>query len=179
MERPWLRDPKEFKHPRLRSWALEHRGELIWAALTLIRAWIVRGRPEADVRPLGSYEEWSRVMAGILATAGVGGFLANVDAFYEASDIEGAVWGMFVASWWERFASNPVSAGALFPLAEATDGFDLGDAKTERAQKITFGKRLAQKRDSVIGEHRIVQAGSAHKQALWQLLPTSGGMWGM
>src|SRR5262249_35501456 len=36
-DRPWLRTG--FRHPDLRGWANKNRGRLIWAALTLIRAW--------------------------------------------------------------------------------------------------------------------------------------------
>jgi len=37
----------------------KNRGEFISAALTVVRAWIVAGRPRTDVKTLNSYGEWS------------------------------------------------------------------------------------------------------------------------
>src|SRR5918912_1588989 len=77
VDRPWLREPGQFRHPDLRAWALANRGELVWAALVLVQAWVDQGRPPGGVTP-GSYEAWARTMGGILANAGIPGFLANV-----------------------------------------------------------------------------------------------------
>ena len=63
LDRPWLREG--FRHADLRAWASTHRGELVWAALVLGRAWIVAGRPQG-AGVLGMFEQWSRVMGGIL-----------------------------------------------------------------------------------------------------------------
>ena len=53
-ERPWER--KDFKHPNLTVWANKHRADLVWAALTLIQAWVVAGQPLWHSKTLGSYE---------------------------------------------------------------------------------------------------------------------------
>ena len=47
------------------------------AALTLARNWFSEGRPQWSGRPLGSYEEWSRLVGGILEAADIPGFLGN------------------------------------------------------------------------------------------------------
>ena len=69
---------KGFRHTDLLAWARANRGDLIWASLTLARAWICAGRPTDGVAPLGGFESWSRVMGGILEVAGIEGFLGNV-----------------------------------------------------------------------------------------------------
>ena len=38
----------------------KNRGEYVTAALTIIRAWVVAGRPEAEVKPINSFSEWSQ-----------------------------------------------------------------------------------------------------------------------
>jgi hypothetical protein len=167
MDRPWLREG--FRHADLRAWATARRGELIGAALTLVQAWVAAGKPKAHVKPLGSYEHWSAVLGGILETAGIPGFLGNLMQLYERADTEGATWRRFVAEWWERFKDQEVKAADLFPIALDMDGFDLGKGKTERAQKIAFGKALGRQRDRVIGQYRITQTGTAQRIALWQL----------
>ena len=82
-DRPWLRSG--FRHQDIRQWAKVHRGELVWASLTIIRAWIAAGRPEGT-STLGMFEQWSKVMGGILQVAGIPGFLGNSVEFYDSSD---------------------------------------------------------------------------------------------
>jgi len=172
-DRPWLREG--FRHDNLRDWASENRGRLIWAALTLAQSWLSAGRPPApDTKLLGSFESWSRVIGGILAHADIPGFLGNLDEFYEAADLEGAVWREFVDVWWATHQTNEVGVAELFPLAEAMDGFDLGKG-SERSRKITFGKQLMKQRDRVVGEYRITKTREVKRIAQWRLLPTRGG----
>ena len=64
-----------------------NRRELAWGCHVLVQNWLQRGAPtptwQGGGQPLGSFEEWSRVLGGILEAAGVRGFLANVGAYRE------------------------------------------------------------------------------------------------
>ncbi len=166
-EKPWQRDT--FKHQNLRAWADTHRGDLIHAALTLVRAWIVAGKPMADVT-LGSYEEWAGTMGGILDVAGVTGFLDNLSAFYEAADVEGAAWRQFVALWAEAHGSNKVGVGDLFTLALDVDGLNFGKGG-DRSQRVSFGSQLTRQRDRIYDGYRITLAGTLRNAKQWRLLP--------
>lgn len=168
VDRPWTRDG--FRHLDLRSWAKEHRAELVWAALTLIQAWLAAGRPRSPkLKPLGSYEGWSAVIGGILGYAGILGFLENLNDLYETADREGAAWRVFVQGWWEQFQNRAVGTADLFPLAEEIEGIYLGQGKDDRAQRTVLGKQLAKHRDRVIGEYRIEAAGEKKRASQWQL----------
>ena len=57
VENPEERDG--FKYPDLKSHIKEHRGELLAAALTILRAYILAGQSQAKLKPWGSYERWS------------------------------------------------------------------------------------------------------------------------
>lgn len=60
-----------FKHDPLGPWVSEHRRELLEAAFTLIRAWVVAGRPKPTVlAPIGSFEAWYHHVGGVLEFAG-------------------------------------------------------------------------------------------------------------
>ena len=59
-------EDREFKQPDLPGWVKENRGNLIWAALTLAQNWIAKDSPKPGVKPLGSFEDWTRVVGGIL-----------------------------------------------------------------------------------------------------------------
>ena len=166
LERPWLRTG--FRHENLRQWVDENRDFLVWAAHTLIQAWISAGRPRPKCKSLGSYEAWSSVIGGILENAHIQSFLGNLDEFYEAADAEGEVWRNFVSIWAEHFAEKEVGANDLFPLAVAQGEFDLQGS--QHSQRVAFGKQLARQRDRVISDYRIVYIGKAQRAAKWKLL---------
>ena len=171
-DRPWLRE--QFKHRDLRTWAHSNRGRLIWSALTIIKAWIIAGRPLSDER-LGMFESWSSIMGGILANAGIGGFLDNLTEFYDASDSEGEQWRALLTAWWQQHGSKPVLSGDLFTIADQCDMQISGN--TERAQKTRFGKMLGQQRDrtyNVVTEDgeislTVTDAGKYRRTQQWRL----------
>ena len=68
VERPGER--KGFRHHDLIGYVRQNRGDLVWACLILILAWIAAGRPSGKT-VLASYEPWSGIMGGILAVAGI------------------------------------------------------------------------------------------------------------
>jgi Bifunctional DNA primase/polymerase, N-terminal len=175
VDRPWLRDG--FRHPDLRAWVKENRADLVWASLTLIRAWIVAGKP-AGGKLLGMYENWSRVMGGILSVAGIAGFLDNLPEFYDASDSEGQNWRSFLSAWWDQHKSAAIKAADLFPIAVDEIGLSLG-AGGEHGQKTKLGKLLGDSRERVFElstesgstRVRVDRAGERHRAHLWQLTP--------
>lgn len=70
------------------------------------------GQPRASTPPVGSFEHWTEVVAGILQYAGVEGFLANSEALFEQSDTERSDWETFLE------ALEDVFTGAAFTIAE-------------------------------------------------------------
>ncbi len=113
LARPWQRPTEGFRHPNLLGWASENRGELLSALLTIARAWHVAGQPATEVPPLGSFEAWARTVRGILAFAGVQGFLQNLDALYEQNDEETSEWEAFLIAWSTVFGEDTVTVADL------------------------------------------------------------------
>lgn len=144
-DRPWLRT--EFRHKDLRGWVKENRGRLVWACLTLGRAWFSADRP-AGGQVLGMFEEWARVMGGILQVAKVPGFLGNLGEFYEASDDEGAAWRALLAVWWNKHRDRGVGVKELYGIAIEVDGLDLGKGE-EQSRRCVLGKHLSGMKDRV------------------------------
>ena len=110
----------------------------------------------------------------MLNNANIGGFLDNLEEFYEIADSEGQVWREFVTAWWNKHFDQDVGVAELFTLANETETLDLGKSGkgTERSQRISFGKQLASKRDRVIGEHRIMFSGKERGAKRWRLAST-------
>ncbi len=174
VDRPWERAAAEFTHPELLAWADEQRGALVAAALTLVRAWVAAGmRPGTET--MGSYEQWARVIGGVLAVAGVPGLLANRDEQYELADNEGAKWRALVAAWWEAHGTDAVGVSDLFTLATETDGFDFGKG-SDRAQQISFGRQLGKQRGRVYGKFAIALASKKQRLNQWRLVPPQGAL---
>jgi hypothetical protein len=173
VDRPWLRDG--FRHPDLIGWVRSNRALLVWAALVLIRAWVVAGRP-AGKQKLGMFEAWSQTIGGILRIAGIPGFLDNLADFYDESDAESSQWRGFVAAWWDKHRDAQVKVADLWNLATADASLELGDSG-EQSQKIRLGKLLSTMRDRTfeleIGDEKkrltVVRGNQAKRAFAWQL----------
>ena len=165
-DRPWLR--AGFKHADLRSWTAKNRSELVWAFLLLVKNWLAAGRPEWSGRNLGSYEHWSSVIGGILELAGIEGFLDNLDAHYEASDVEGDPWRNFVQAWWEKFENRPVSVSVLFDAFWGMSGE--GPLTLRSPSAVGLSKALTKNMNRVYTEFRVVRTTDQHtKSYRWNL----------
>lgn len=68
-ERPELR--ADLKRPNLRAFIRTNRGALLSAALTILRAWHVAGRPCQGLSAWGSFEGWSGVVREAVVFAGL------------------------------------------------------------------------------------------------------------
>jgi hypothetical protein len=144
----------------------QHRGQLVWACLTIIQRWLSEGRPQpANAPQLGSFEQWSEIMGGILFSAKIDGFLTNIKEFYEKSDTEGAAWRAFLDAWWTKFLDAEVVVSDLFPLAECVD---LGKGN-DRSQRIKLGIRIANTVDRHYGELVVKRGTEAKGLQRWRL----------
>lgn len=133
-DRPDLETRGNFAHD-MTSWILEHRRELLTAVLTLIRAWFDRGQPAAPQDfSFGSFEDWQRIIGGILHLAGFRGFLEHV--LEDRADTDNEVIDNFEFLTWvektfpagTRFAARELLGDALAdPDAPAPYGFEWSD----------------------------------------------------
>jgi hypothetical protein len=56
----------DFKIPRLEHFVRMQRPHLLAKALTIVRAWAVAGRPQANLKPWGSFESWSDTVRNMI-----------------------------------------------------------------------------------------------------------------
>lgn len=103
-----------FRH-ELPTWAFDNRQELLEACMTLITAWIDRGRPAAPrAFQFGSFERWQDVLGGILMVAGIPGFLDGLEDRRQDTDYEDQYWSAHLAWLCEEF-----DVGVSFTAREA------------------------------------------------------------
>jgi hypothetical protein len=114
-----------FRHSEPISWLKTHRGTFLAAILTVIRAWYAAGKPmpEQPVKTVGSYEEWTRILDGILNYCGVKGFLGNRERVRERSVPDTADWERFLSAWHEKWGEMPVKCAEIEDLAKHDPDF--------------------------------------------------------
>jgi hypothetical protein len=148
VSRPWDRDGpapgQEWRHP-LPEWATEHRGELIWALLTICRSWWAAGCPPAPgLRTLGGFGAWTRIVGGVLAHAGIEGFLAGLDEMHDEIDDETPQWEALLRGWAETLGEEWLSAATV---ADAlADGGSLAELCPDALAGVTAAANPTQAR---------------------------------
>jgi putative DNA primase/helicase len=177
-EHPELRT--DFKHRFLRQWVAENRPLLIWSVLVIIQNWIACECLPPSCKPLGSFENWTRVVGGIVEAAGYPDFLGAMDDDPIAETNESGVLHKFVKAWHERFpAEKEVQTSDLYSIAkEIGSKLLLGKGDSEQSQKVALGNALMKFRDRVIDlgedgkldEFQIKYVGKKQRASVWQLM---------
>jgi len=121
VERPEQRT--NFRHPDLLRYALAHRAELLSAALTVLRAYFVAGCPKVAMRPMGSYEEWSRVVRGALIWAGQPDVAVTQDDLRDCANEERTDASTLLHAWYAYLGEAPTT---LADVLEDLSRFEVG-----------------------------------------------------
>jgi hypothetical protein len=108
--RPWTRTG--FRHPDLLGWIIENRAQIIAQLLIMARAWALAGKPPGSAR-LGGFNEWAKVISGILEFAGVPDFMGNASQLYDQMDVDVQQWDSFLEEWSVLHGCQPIRAGVL------------------------------------------------------------------
>jgi hypothetical protein len=169
---PWL--GREFRQPHLEKWALKNRGRLLGAVLTLARAWFTAGCPNPATPILGGFEEWCRIVGGILEHAGIEGFLGNLDEFYRDADPSFPQWVAFLSGLLVLMPKGRFKSADVLPLLREDAAFratlpdELGEHDSPSFQK-RLGKALQKRAGRRHGDRvlRVVNAGSNQGVTVW------------
>lgn len=139
------RGKEDFKHFPLQQWLTDNRPRLVWAAQVLVRNWFQQGKPPGD-QIVNSFDEWSRVMGGILKAAKIPGFLANLDTYRLTTNNERDADALIVHRLIEKFGQQDFTATEAYEALRGMDDqippeYDIGGT-TERGQVIAVGHKL-------------------------------------
>ncbi len=178
-ERPWERTG--FAHPDLEYYAHSRRGELLAAAFTLIRAWFAAGKPPAESKvAFGSFQKWTDNIGGVLAYAGVEGFLANLGELRAVQDEDSQQWADFFTTWRYLLGEAQVTADDICQRILSHDMLTdeaLPDAllinreKGEGSLKRSLGRNLSRLAGRMFGGYKLLNAGRTGKKhvRMWTL----------
>lgn len=170
---PWRN--RKFRHPDLRGWVRSNRGRLLAAILTLARAWFIAGCPQPSTPILGSFEEWCRIVGGILEFAGISGFLGNLDELYRQSDPTIAAWEAFLIELFRQMPRSGFKVATAVARARedaelrSTLPEDLGDFEPIASFQRRLGKALLKRVGRRYGDSgvHLVRLGTNQGAAVW------------
>jgi len=89
----------DFRHPKLLAYVRENRMQLLAGGLTILRAFVVAGRPEAGLKPWGSFEGWSDLIRNCLVWIGMDDPGGTRKELAEASDRDAGALRMLFDCW--------------------------------------------------------------------------------
>lgn len=175
--------------PDLRAWALDHRRELVHAALTLLRGYIAAGRPDQNCPRWGGFEAWSRLIPHALVWVGAADPMGARRGLAGDDDPDRVAASALVEGWERMCRSLPegvTTKGALtllYPPASRheerePDGHDdlrealelLARARPGVAPSSRqVGEALRRLKSRVIGGRKLVAVSATGKTARWRV----------
>jgi len=162
-ERPEERT--DFQHADLCGFARSNRGGFLAAALTMVRAYVVAGRPPPAFRPLGSFEGWSGLVRAAIVWAGLADPCTTTANIPSARERESSALAIIM-----RSLTNPRGTTALQLLARARVDEELREAVVELVpprdgqdipSALNLGTKLAGVRGRVVTGRRIDHVGTS------------------
>lgn len=100
------------------------RPALIRAVLTIVRAWVLAGSPEASNDPtMRQFTAWARRCGGLLEFIGVEGHLGNLDSIVE-QDSDSVALGVLYKALREVFDGKPFTTVQAFEVLDANPHLD-------------------------------------------------------
>lgn len=165
--------------------AIEKRADLIVAALTILRAYHVAGRPQKP-KPLGNFEEWSDLVRGALIWLGAADPVESMNQLRKADPVLETARAI-MGQWRAAVDNQNVTSAEIIKLAtETCEGgyggkFELvradfrdalmgvagrGGALNSRA----LGNWLESQKDRIIDGHQFVRMGNRQGVAVWALM---------
>lgn len=133
-----------YRHPNLREWIRERRGDLLSAINALVSHWVRQGCPPGPT-PFTSFSEWGRVVGGILASCNLGDpCLPHEDSQVSGDQNTRAMRDFFELAH-ARFGGERIPKAEFQQFLQEDDSvqelFDWIDFATRKGL-ITFGKLL-------------------------------------
>jgi hypothetical protein len=173
LERPEERDDLQIED--LRSYLLEHRGELVRDALTILRAHALEKRPKGGWAPLGSFENWDRVVRGAVWYATGRDCCATRRTAADEAPARLAKIAL-LEGWLELPGGKATATKAIEEVTSKPGSFQIlrnalmhygKDGKLPTARSL--GNIIRGMKGSLVEKMKFVEAGTEHRVILWQV----------
>ncbi len=167
---------RSFKRPELVRDVLRERGRYVSAALTIVRAWIVAGRPKTACKSLAGYGDWSDLCRQPLLWLGLADPTESVfEAMAEDPDRE--TLGRLLTAWQSAFGKTPamvrdaVKQASAFHDEHAELREVLHDIADERGEinRRKLGWWIKRHAGRIVDGRRFVRASGNRSAEAWQV----------
>jgi hypothetical protein len=176
LERP---EERKFKIADLKTYVVEHRGDLVTAALTILRAYVVAGRPHQALMPWGGFDEWSAAIRAPLVWLGAADPCgARQHVIEDDPDREQAA--ALLSAWYSAVGDKPIRTAELLERVPSTPDLAsalraVAPAKNDASQ--VDPRRVAwwcrQWRGRIVGGKRLEQGSNYGDRATWKVSAVS------
>lgn len=178
---PFLRT---FRHMDLLGDVTRERGQLLGNILTLARRWVQLGSPPPLQRVImGSFQRFADVVGGVLAVAGIEGWLGNLNRFVAEENTDVQEWAVFLRAWYSLWGEQPIPA-TVVAQAYLTAEHRYDDLRSsfpnvlkpytdvDRAKlPVTLAYHLRQHRDQVFDDLKLHRhSRDRSNTTLWQVV---------
>ena len=169
-------DRTGFKHANIEQWVKDHRSKIVSALCHLITSWIAQGSPLLEGRLLGSFEEWSKTIGGIMLCAGVKDYLGNITELRASANSDDDAWAAFYRRWYNLHESRAVVAGNLIEVFQEDEAlnFMLGD-KGPASQRQRLGFLIKKRIGIVASGFRVMRDSEFRGSTMYRLLSCDAG----
>lgn len=172
VERP---DARTFTR-NLNEWVPTNRARLLTAALTVLRAYVVAGKPAQSITPYGSFEEWSGLVRSALVWLGETDPCLSRSALEDDDPVLSALHSV-LPLWSHALGAKSYTAAEVCNLAIddlLVALLDVAASKRdpERLDAKRLGRWLLRHKGRVASGLRIVKGEDGHKKvAVWRVVP--------
>jgi putative DNA primase/helicase len=111
-------EDRTFKRDNLLGYVEENRPRLVTAALTVLRAFVVAGRPAHDLSVKGSFEAWDRLIRAAVIWARGDDPLGGVERIRKQSDDDLEQIRSLYTAWHDTFSSQERTVADVVRLAD-------------------------------------------------------------
>ena len=185
-ERPEER--RDFAHADLVGYVRAHRGRLVAACLTILRGYVVAGRPPVGVSPMGSFGEWSRSVRSALIWAGLVDPCETMVEIRQGADRDLDAWSTVLSAWWTLHGSRSMTVPDIvedlgrqvFDSVDDPDTIEARKALKEALVELAGGRTgdlnprrvgwiLARYRSRIVDGRRLMRGAKGKSGRKWEV----------
>ncbi len=108
----------QFENPNMLAVAMANRSNIVVAALTILRAYHLAGRPKPEGFPsFGSFNEWSDLVRGALIWLNFPDIIESQTRLEDEDPVKNA-FASVLEAWFEAYDSNPQTVNNIFKDAQ-------------------------------------------------------------
>jgi hypothetical protein len=170
-----------FRHPDLIDWITCNRGELLGALLTLVRAWVVAGRPAPSLPGTDIWRHWTSTVRAVLEHAGVPGVFDRPESKRQEVSDEDQDWTLFMRAVSRVFGDQPWTTRQLLDAVDKTELLEKDGQPTIHPDELpgklaekyamgmdvakSLGRFLSYKTEAWVGGFMVREAGTIGRNA--------------